>query len=134
MTITIINKNGYFLIKPSQGVDYLEILEAILKLKSSEKYTGKHGIWHFEDGPLNLEVEDIDRIKTLISEAYPKDTPYSKIALVSNAALHSQLAHAFIEIAETLPFEFMYFSQIEAAETWVRENTGQEESVAELDQ
>ena len=77
---------------------------------------------------MNLEIGDIDRIKKLTSEAYPEDTPYSKIALVSNSALHVQLAHAFIDIAETLPFEFMYFSEIESAENWVTENTVQVQS------
>jgi hypothetical protein len=128
MPIKITKKDSYFLIKPSKGVDYLEILEAILKLTSSEKYIGKHGIWHFEEGPMNFEVGDIDRIKKLISEAYPDDTPYSKIALVSNSELHVQLAHSFIKIAETLPFEFMYFTEIESAEFWVRENTVQKQS------
>lgn len=128
MPITITKNNGYFLIKLSQGVDYLEILEAILKLTSSEKYRGNHGIWHFEEGPLNFKVGDIDRIKNLISEAYPEDTPYSKIALVSNSELHAQLAYAFLEIVEALPFEFMFFSEIEPAETWVMENTVQKQS------
>ena len=77
---------------------------------------------------MNFEVGDIDRIKKLISEAYPEDTPYSKIALVSNSVLHIQLAHAFIKIAETLPFEFMYFTEIESAEFWIRENTEQKKS------
>jgi len=128
MPITITKEDGYFLIKPSRGVDYLEILEAILKLTSSEKYIGKHGIWHFEEGPMNFEVRDIDRIKNLISEVYPEDTQYSKIALVSNSVLHVQLAHAFTKVAETLPFEFMYFAEIESAEIWIRENAVQKQS------
>ena len=127
MPITITKNNGYFLIKPSQGVDYLELLEGILKLTSSDRYKGKHGIWHFEEGPLTLEVGDIDRIKNLILEAYPEGTPYSKIALVSKSDLQAQLAYAFLDIADALTFEFMYFSEIESAEMWIWENTEQQQ-------
>ena len=122
MPISIIKTDGYFLIKPSKGVNFLEILEAILKLSGSEKYKGKHGIWHFEEGPLELELKDIYRIKNLISEAYPEDTPYSKIALVSNSELQSQLANVFIDDADSLPFEFMFFSEVESAEIWIRKS------------
>ena len=98
MTISIRKNNGYFLVKPSQGVDYLEILEVILRLSGSEEYKGKHGIWHFKEGPLEFEIEDINRIKNLISEAYPEETPYSKIALVSKSELQAEFAHGPIEI------------------------------------
>jgi len=40
MPITITKNNGYFLIKPSQDIDYLELLEGILKLTSSDRYKG----------------------------------------------------------------------------------------------
>lgn len=54
------------------------------------------------------------------------DAPCSKIALVSKSELQAQLAHAFLDIADSLPFEFMYFSEIESAEMWIWENTGQQ--------
>ena len=127
MPITVTKNDGYFLIKPSQGVDYLEILEAILKLTSSERYKGKHGIWHFEEGPLKIEAGDINRIKNLILEAYPEGTPHSKIALVSKSKLQAQLAHTFLDIADSLPFEFMFFSEIKSAEMWIWENTEQQQ-------
>lgn len=120
MSISIIKKDGYYLIKPSKGVAFLEILEMILKLSGSDKYKGKHGIWHFQEGPFDIEFEDINRIKQLIIEAYPEDTPYSKIALVSYSALQAQFAAAFMDVADSLPFEFMFFSEVDSAEKWIK--------------
>ena len=77
-------------------------------------------IWVFREGPINLSYDDLQRLKDIIKENYPKDSKINKTALVVQAGAQSDLAEAFAKISEDLPQTFRVFSSLADAEAWVR--------------
>ena len=113
-------KKDYILIEPKAGIDLREIQQGVARLFYVEGIPEQNRIWVFREGPLNLSYDDLNRLKKIIKENYPKDSKINKTALVVQPGEQSDLAEAFTEIAEDLPQTFKVFSSLADAEVWVR--------------
>ncbi len=114
-------KKDYILIEPKDGFDFREIKQGVARLFYVKGIPEQNRIWIFREGPENLTVDDLNRLKTLVKEYYPADANIRKTALVVETGQQASLAEAFINIAKDLPQEFKVFSSLADAEAWVRE-------------
>lgn len=114
-------KKDYILIEPKDGFDFREIKQGVARLFYVKGIPEQNRIWIFREGPENLTVDDLNRLKTLVKEYYPADANIRKTAIVVETGQQANLAEAFINIAKDLPQEFKVFSSLADAEAWVRE-------------
>jgi len=113
-------KRDYILVETKAGIDLREIQQGVARLFYVKGIPEQNRIWVFREGPLNLSYDDLQRLKDIIKENYPKDAKINKTALVVQSAAQSDLAEAFAKIAEDLPQTFRVFSSLADAEAWVR--------------
>ena len=114
-------KKDYILIEPKAGIDLREIQQGVARLFYVKEIPEQNRIWVFREGSQNLSYDDLPRLKDIIKENYPKDSRINKTALVVESTAQSDLAEAFIKIAEDLPQTFKVFSSLVEAEEWVRQ-------------
>ena len=114
-------KRDYILIEPKAGIDLREIQQGVARLFYVKEIPEQNRIWVFREGPQNLSYDDLHRLKDIINENYPVDSRINKTALVVESTAQSDLAEAFIKIAEDLPQAFKVFSSLADAEEWVRQ-------------
>ena len=119
MGIEISIQEDYILVEPPRGVNYWDVLEGLAKIVNLSEYSEKNDIWVLRDGPIMFVYEDLQKIRDLIKEHYPKNVKRNKTALVVETGLQFALAGSFVEIAKELPFETMIFSDIRSAEDWI---------------
>ncbi|MGD9078465.1 MAG: hypothetical protein PVG96_03950 [Desulfobacterales bacterium] len=114
-------KKDYILIEPKAGIDLREIQQGVARLFYVKEIPEQNRIWVFREGSQNLSYDDLLRLKNIIKENYPKDSRINKTALVVESTAQSDLAEAFIKIAEDLPQTFKVFLSLAEAEEWVRQ-------------
>ena len=114
-------KKDYILVEPKSGFDFREIQQGVARLFYVKGIPEQNRIWIFREGPENLSVDDLNRLKTLVKEYYPADANIRKTAIVVGSDQQAALAEAFIQIAEDLPQEFKVFFNLADAEAWVKE-------------
>jgi hypothetical protein len=113
-------KKDYILVEPKAGIDFRDIQQGVARLFYVKGIPEQNRIWVFREGPINLSYDDLQRLKDVIKENYPKDSKINKTALVVQAGAQSDLAEAFAKISEDLPQTFRVFSSLADAEAWVR--------------
>lgn len=113
-------KADYILVEPKEGVDLREIQQGIARLFYVEGIPRQNRIWLFREGPQKMSPDDLPRLRDIIKENYPTDANINKTAIVVESGTQSDLAAAFTRIAEDLPQEFKVFSNLAAAEAWVK--------------
>lgn len=121
MSPQITIKKDYILVEPKDGSDFREIQQGVARLFYVEGIPEQNRIWIFRDGPQNLSENDLNRLKVLVKEYYPKDASIRKTAIVVGSDPQISLAESFVKIAEDLPQEFRVFSNLTDAEVWVKE-------------
>ncbi len=114
-------KKDYILIEPKAGIDLREIRQGVARLFYVKGIPEQNRIWIFREGPQNLSFDDLQRLKDIIKENYPKDSKIYKTALVVQPGEQSVLAEAFAKIAKDLPQTFEVFSSLVDAEEWVKQ-------------
>ncbi len=114
-------KKDYILIEPKSGIDLREIQQGVARLFYVKEIPEQNRIWVFREGPQNLSYDDLPRLKDIIKENYPEDSRINKTALVVESTAQSDLAQAFIKMAEDLPQTFKAFSSLAEAEAWVKQ-------------
>ena len=114
-------KKDYILIEPKAGIDLREIQQGVARLFYVKGIPEQNRIWIFRVGPQNLSFDDLQRLKDIIKENYPKNSKINKTALVVQPGEQSVLAEAFAKIAEDLPQTFEVFSSLADAEEWVKQ-------------
>jgi hypothetical protein len=114
-------KKDYILVEPKLGFDLREIQQGVARLFYVKEIPEQNRIWVFREGSQNLSYDDLLRLKNIIKENYPKDSRINKTALVVESTAQSDLAEAFIKIAEDLPQTFKVFLSLAEAEEWVRQ-------------
>ena len=120
MSPKITIKENYILIEPKEGLDFREIQQGVARLFYVEGIPRQNRIWVFREGPQNLAYDDLQKLKDVIKEHYPEDARINKTAIVVESESQSSLAEAFTKIAGDLPQQFMVFSNLADAETWVK--------------
>jgi len=114
-------KENYILIEPKEGIDFREIQQGVARLFYVEGIPRQNRIWVFREGPRNLSLDDLPRLRDLIKENYPSDAVIHKTAIVVESGSQADLAEAFTKIADDLPQQFKVFSNLADAESWVKE-------------
>ena len=122
MSPEITNKKDYILIEPKEGTDYSEIQRAVARLFYIDEIKKKNRIWVFREGPEKFSYDNLNKLRDIIKENYPKDHKINKTAIVIESEFQSSMAESFSQIAKDLPFEMRIFSDLQAAEDWVRCN------------
>ena len=113
-------KKDYILVEPKDGFDFREIQQGVARLFYVKGIPEQNRIWIFRDGPENLSVDDLNRLKSLVKEFYPADASIRKTAIVVGSEQQKRLADAFVKIADDLPQDFKVFSSLADAENWVK--------------
>jgi hypothetical protein len=114
-------KENYILVEPQEGIDFREIQQGVARLFYVEGIPEQNRIWVFREGPLNLSYDDLQKLRDVIKEYYPKDARINKTAIVVESETQADMAEAFTKIAEDLPQQFKVFSNLADAEAWVNE-------------
>ena len=122
MSPEITNKKDYILIEPKEGTDYSEIQRAVARLFYIDEIPEKNRIWVFREGPEKFSYDNLNKLRDIIKENYPKDHKINKTAIVIESEFQSIMAESFSQIAKDLPFKMRIFSDFQAAEDWVRCN------------
>jgi hypothetical protein len=112
-------KSDYILVEPRTN-EYWEIWETIGRLIKMPEYPHKNAIWLFTEAPVQISYDDLYTFKDFIKDNYPSNATKSKTALVVESKLRAGLAELFAEIAEDLPYKIKVFSNLKAAEVWVK--------------
>ncbi len=120
MSPEITKKKDYILIVPKAGTDFLEILRTVGRLFYVDEIPEKNRIWLFREGPEKFSCEDLYKLRDIIKENYPKGHKIDKTAIVIESEFQSRMAESFRQIAKDFPFEIRVFSDLQAAEDWVR--------------
>ena len=113
-------KEDYILIEPKEGLDFREIQQGVARLFYVEGIPEQNRIWVFREGPQNLSLDDLPRLKDIIKENYPNNSRINKTAIVVESGTQSDLAVAFTKIAQDLPQQFKVFSNLADAKAWVK--------------
>jgi hypothetical protein len=117
--ITIEPDKDYILVEPQAG-NFWEICECFGREFKVPEYPDKNAIWVFSDVRLELIYDDLDKIREIICNNYPKNArPDRKVALVVQTGLHTALAIEYVRIVECLPIKFQVFSDLRSAEEWI---------------
>jgi len=117
--ITIESDKDYILVEPQAG-NFWEICECFGREFKVPEYPDKNAIWVFSDVRLELIYDDLDKIREIICNNYPKNArPDRKVALVVQTGLHTALAIEYVRIVECLPIKFQVFSDLRSAEEWI---------------
>ena len=120
MSPEITIKKDYILIEPKKGTDYSEIQRGVARLFYVNEIPEKNRIWVFREGPENFSYDDLHKLRDIIRENYPNDHKINKTAIVIESEFQSSMAESFKQVAKDLPFEIRIFSDIQAAEDWVK--------------
>jgi hypothetical protein len=121
MSPEITIKKDYVLIEPEEGLNYREIQRSVARLFYFGGIPNKNRIWVFREGPEEFSEEALHKLRDIIKENYPKDHNINKTALVVESEFQSNMAESFSQIAKDLPFKIKVFSDLQAAENWVKE-------------
>ena len=114
-------KKNYILVEPKEGFDFREIQQGVARLFYVKGIPEQNRIWVFREGPENLSVDDLDKLKALVKEYYPADASIRKTAIVVETDQQAALAESFTKISKDLPQDFKVFSNLQDAEDWVKE-------------
>jgi hypothetical protein len=114
-------KKNYILIEPEEGIDFREIQQGIARLFYVDGIPEQNRIWVFREGRLNISRDQMNRLKEIIRENYPRNARINKTAIVVESDQQASLAESFAEIAADLPQKFKVFSNISEAEEWIQE-------------
>ena len=109
------------MVEPKEGFDFREIQQGVARLFYVKGIPEQNRIWVFREGPENLSVDDLGRLKALVKEYYPADARIRKTAIVVETDQQAALAESFTKISGDLPQEFKVFSNLADAEDWVKE-------------
>jgi hypothetical protein len=120
MSPKITIKEDYILVEPKEGTDFREIQQGVARLFYVEGIPEQNRIWVFREGPQNVSLNDLHKLRDIIEENYPTDARINKTAIVVESGTQSDLAAAFTKIAEDLPQQFKVFSNLADAEAWVK--------------
>ena len=120
MSPKITIKEDYILVEPAEGTDLREIQKGAARLFYVKGIPRQNRIWIFREGPRNLSLDDLPRLRDIIEENYPSDGSIHKTAIVVESGTQADLAEAFTKIAEDLPQQFKVFSNLADAEAWVK--------------
>ena len=115
-------KADYILVEPKQGMDLREIRQGVARLFYVEGIPEQNRIWVFREGPLNLSLEELPKLRDIVKKHYPINARIKKTAIVAESTSQSELAVAFTKIADDLPQEFKVFSNLADAEAWVKKS------------
>ena len=121
MSPAITVKKDYVLIEPHEGINYREIQRGVARLFYFDGIPDKNRIWVFRDGPEEFSEDDLQKLRDIIKDNYPEDHHIDKTALVVESEFQSNMAESFSRLAKDLPFEIRVFSDLQAAENWVKE-------------
>ena len=119
MPLTITNKDDYILVESSTGMDYWEIVEGIAKIFTMPEFKSKNDIWVFREGQFKLTFADLNKIKELAGNNYPKDSNGSRTAIVAETGMQHSLAIMYSEMGKDLPRKIRVFPDLESAEGWI---------------
>lgn len=120
MSPKITIKEDYILVEPKEGTDFREIQQGVARLFYVEGIPEQNRIWVFREGPQNVSLDDLHKLRDIIEENYPTDARINKTAIVVESGTQSDLAAAFTKIAKDLPQQFKVFSNLADAEAWVK--------------
>ncbi|MGD2270746.1 MAG: STAS/SEC14 domain-containing protein [Desulfobacterales bacterium] len=120
MSPEITIKKDYVLIEPKEGTDYLEIQRGVGRLFYVDEIPERNRIWVFREGPEKFTHDDLHKLRDIIKENYPDDHEINKTAIVVESDFQSSMAESFRQVAKDLPFEVRVFSDLQAAEDWVK--------------
>jgi hypothetical protein len=120
MSPKITIKENYVLVEPKDGIDLREIQQGVARLFYVEGIPEQNRIWVFREGPQNLSLDDLPKLRDVIKENYPEGARINKTAIVVESESQSSMAEAFTKIAEDLPQQFKVFSNLADAEAWVK--------------
>ena len=120
MSPKITIKENYILVEPKNGTDFREIQQGVARLFYVEGIPEQNRIWVFREGPQNLSLDDLPKLRDVIKENYPEGARINKTAIVVESESQSSMAEAFTKIAEDLPQQFKVFSNLADAEAWVK--------------
>ena len=112
-------KKDYILVEIRERA-FLEITALLGHLFKTHDYLNKDAIWLFRQGLLQMNYEDLYKIKDFIIEHYPDNAKRDKrVALVAETGFDAAMATEYVRIVEGLPLDFRVFSDFNAAEEWI---------------
>jgi hypothetical protein len=121
MSPEITVKKDYVLIEPKADADFWQIQRGIARLFYVPEIPKKNRIWLFREDPQKLTEDDLYKIGDILKENYPQNTGTNKTAIVVESGLQSRMEETFAQIARDLPHEFRVFTNLTAAEKWIKE-------------
>ena len=119
----IIVKDQYVLVNSRDVVDYYDIIETLGKLFVMPEFYSKHLIWVFNEGSMNLNYADLDKIKDFVTKHRPSGFNANKSAIVAKTGLQRALAEMYASLRNELPRKIKVFSDLESAEVWIAESS-----------
>jgi hypothetical protein len=120
--MSLIEKTDYIIVQP-QEAGYFEILNTFGNLLKTAGSENKDIIWDFRNAPLKMDYAELNKLKDVIKDKYPKRTkPNRKLAIVVEGGLNSALAKEYIRLADGIGPEYKIFSDLESAEEWITQN------------
>jgi hypothetical protein len=120
--IEVATDKGYILVKPPPGIDFWTILTTLGKLIPLEEFTHKNDIWVFQEGAINITLEDLQVIKDFGVNHYPKGNGHRKTAIVVGTHFQRSLVESYIKTGAEHPRDIRIFLDFKEAEEWVSGN------------
>ena len=119
--ITVEPEKGYILVEPV-AANFWEIFECAGRELKVPEYPDKNAIWVFPDVPIELNYDDLYKLREFVLKNYPKDAkPDRKVAIVVQTGTQTALANEYTKIVKDLPVQFQVFSDLQSAEEWIIE-------------
>ena len=118
-------KKDYILVEPPRGIDYLEVFFALSRLLSMPEFLDKNDIWVFREGKMNIAYSDLFKIKDFVKNNFPGNSIKRKTAVVIETGMQKSLAEMYAKIEEKLTHEIRVFSDLHAAEEWIKKHDRQ---------
>ena len=119
--IEIIPKEDYILVKPPNGMTYMDIFITLGKLISLSEYQEKNDIWVFREGSFSLSFSDLQKLKDFGRANIPENAKGKKTAIVVSTGFQRGLVDSYISDGEEHHREIRVFMDYKEAENWVKE-------------
>ncbi|MEJ2284495.1 MAG: hypothetical protein P8X85_12960 [Desulfobacterales bacterium] len=119
--IEIIIEKNYILLKPPIEMDLWNILASIAILFSLPDFQEKDDIWLLSDGYIDVLYSDLEKIKCIAENNFPKYAKRGKTAIVVKNDQHYNLAVSYADIGKKLPRKIKVFRDFNSAGRWITE-------------
>ena len=120
--VEIIIEKDYIVIKPPEGISFWDIYMALGNLVPTSEFQDKNDIWVFREGPVDIALPDLEKIKKIGNKFCPKNAKGKKTAIIVATGFQRGLAEVYIKIGGEHSRRIRVFSDFKSAEHWITDN------------